>query len=334
MKRKKTWPRWTPLAVFGLIACVVWFILAVDVLPVATPVHFDVGWYMDSCYWVYIQDSVRVDSSSKLYNVTEWPDTNFDLSFGHVHRIRLYYWAPGLDSGNWEKTFDMFDYTGTGGGGGTEYVASFWIWDTTNDVGISTANVTIKKDSSTGGDWNWAMGEPSGYVEFALPNGDWTVVATKAGYGIPAHDFTISSSAYTDTVKGYQVPLPPAVATAPYVAAYYDGGAGFVDSATGLMITRTNATYYCQIIGAQAFADGSWGIVPQMQSKKPDTNGRVTFLVVANLFLTPPTSYYRLWYEARDGRTRVRRTIRNFIVDSLPDPVNILQTTEVFPGNY
>lgn len=333
MKHKKEWSWRKIFVLFGLILCAVWFILAVKVLPVATPVHFDVGWQMDSCYWVYIQDSVRVDSSSKRYNVTEWPDTNFDLAYGHVHRIRLYYWAPGLDSGNWEKTFDMYDYTGTGGAG-TEYVAAFWIWDTLNNVGISIPNVTIKQDSATGPDWNWALGWPSGYVEFGLPNGDWTLLATKPGYVIPTHDFTIASAPYSDTVKGYQVPLPPAVATAPYVAAYYDGGAGFIDSATGLMIMRTNITYYCQIVGARGLANDSLGVVPQMQSKRPDSSGRVTFLVVANQFLTPPTSYYRFWYEARDQRTRVRRTIRNFIVDSLPDPVNILTTTEVFPGNY
>jgi hypothetical protein len=118
------------------------------------------------------------------------------------------------------------------------------------------------------------------------------------------------------------------------VRIYYDGGAGFIDSATGLMIPRTNVTYYCQTVGAQAFADGSWGVIPQMQKKRPDANGRVSFLVVANLFLTPPTSYYRFWYEARDGTTRIRGTIRNFVVDSLPDPVKVLETTEVFPGNY
>ena len=331
----KEWPRWTPLAVFGLIVCAVWFIMAVEVLPVAKPVHAAFGWTVDSIYWLWIVDSVRTDSSSKLYSVTEWPDTNFDLTYGHVHQIRFIYWPPGLDSANWQFDFDMYDYNNANCVGGGEYVAAFMIWDTLNDVGIPAATITINQDSSTGSQWTYKLSEPSGYVEFSLPNGDWTAVAGKEQHSIPSLDFSVASAPVTgDTLKGYRIPFPAAAASAPYVAAYYDGGAGFIDSATGLMITRTNVTYYCQIIGAQAFADDSWGILPQMQSKRPDANGRVTFLVVANRFLTPPTSYYRFWYQARDGTTRVRRTIRNFIVDSLPDPVKILETTETFPGNY
>jgi|GEM_PF-6903573 len=331
MENRNRYPKWTPLAVCGLIVCALWFVLAVDVLPVARPVHAAFGWTVDSIYWVRIVDSVRTDSSSKIYSVTEWPDTNFDLTYGHVHQVRFIYWAPGLDSANWQFDFDMYDYTGVGGG---DYVAGLWIWDTLNNVGIDRPNVTIKQGGSAGPTWAWLQGGANGYVEFCLPNGDWTAIASKPGYGIPTHGFSIADAPYTDTIKGHQVPLPPAADSAPYVYAYYDGGTGFIDSVTGLMITRSNAIYYCQIIGAHAFADASWGIVPQMQSKRPDASGRVKFLVVANLFLTPPTSYYRLWYEARDGATRVRRTIRNFVVDSLPDPVNILTTTEVFPGNY
>jgi len=335
VKRKKDWSWRMIFAVFGLIVCVVCFVLAIDALPVATPVHAAFGWTVDSIRWVHIIGSVRTDSSGKLYSVTEWPDTTFDLSLGHIHQIRFIYWAPGLDSANWQFDFDLYDYNQANCVGGGEFVAGFWIWDTTaNDVGIGLTNVSIFQDSSMGSLYKWGYGQANGYVEFGLPNGNYTLLASKPGYGIQTHDFTISSSAYSDTVKGYPIPLPPAVATAPYVKAYYDGGAGFVDSATGLMIPRTNITYYCQTIGAHAFADDSWGIVPQLQKKRPDANGRVTFLVVANLFLTPPTNYYRFWYEARDGRTRVRRTIRNFIVDSLPDPVKILETTEVFPGNY
>lgn len=213
MKHKKEWPWWWPFAAFGLIVCVVWFILAVETLPVATPVHFDVGWQMDSCYWVYIQDSVRVDSSSKRYNVTEWPDTNFDLAYGHVHRIRLYYWAPGLDSGNWEKTFDMYDYNNANCVGGGAYVAAFVVYDSANDESVQYAKVTIKQDSSLGATETWWMTNASGYLEFALENGDFSAIASKPRFCSSPLDFSIASGNYYDTLFGYQLstPTPPSL---------------------------------------------------------------------------------------------------------------------------
>jgi len=213
MKHKKEWSWWKIFAVFGLIVCAVWFILAVETLPVATPVHFDVGWQMDSCYWLYIQDSVRVDSSSKRYNVTEWPDTNFDLTYGHVHRIRLYYWAPGLDSGNWEKTFDMYDYNNANCVGGGAYVAAFVVYDSANDEAVYRAKVTIKQDSSLGSTEYWDWTGTNGYVEFALDNGDWSAVTSKPRFISSPLDFTIASDNYLDTIFGYQLstPAPPSL---------------------------------------------------------------------------------------------------------------------------
>lgn len=211
MKRRKEWPRWTPLAFCGLIACAVWFILAVDALPVATPVHFDLGWGVDSAHWLHIIDSVRTDSSSKRYNITEWPDTTFDLSLGHVHRIRLYYWAPGLDSGNWEKTFDYYDYNNANCVGGGAYVAAFVVYDSANDEAVHYAKVTIKQDSSLGSTEYWDWTGSNGYVEFALDNGDWCAVTSKPRFISSPLDFTVASGNYSDTIFGYQLstPSPP-----------------------------------------------------------------------------------------------------------------------------
>ena len=211
MKYEKEWPRWTPLAVCALIACALCFILAVEVLPVAKPVHAAFGWTVDSIYWVWIVDSVRTDSSDKLYSVTEWPDTNFDLTYGSVHQIRFIYWPPGLDSANWQFDFDMYDYNNANCVGGGSYVAAFVVYDTANDEAVQNAKVTIKQDSALGVTETWWMTDANGYLEFALDNGDFSAVTSKPRFMSSPLDFTIASANYSDTIFGYQVgtPTPP-----------------------------------------------------------------------------------------------------------------------------
>ena len=211
-----------------LLALAIMFLLASKVGGVAKPVHAAFGWTVDSIYWLHIVDSVRTDSSGKLYSVTEWPDTNFDLSYGSVHQIRFIYWPPGLDSANWQFDFDMYDYNNANCVGGAPYVAGLWVWDTANDVGISRPEIAIKVDSAQGSTYKFSLGEVSGYVEFGLPNGDYVAVSGKPGYSIPNHSFTIASAAYSDTIKGYQIqlPAPPVggVPTTTVVIFYYRHG--------------------------------------------------------------------------------------------------------------
>ena len=210
-KHNRKWSWWTLPAVCGLIVCALLFILAVEALPVAKPVHAAFGWPVDSIRWVHIVDSVRTDSSGKLYSVTEWPDTNFDLSYGHVHQIRFIYWAPGLDSSNWQFDFDMYDYNNANCVGGGAYVGAFVVYDTANDEPVYRAKVTIKQDSSLGSteylDWTGT----NGYVEFALDNGDWSAVTSKPRFISSPLDFSIASGNYSDTIFGYQLatPSPP-----------------------------------------------------------------------------------------------------------------------------
>jgi len=182
-----------------------------DVWGVAKPVHAAFGWTVDSIYWVHIVDSVRTDSSGKIYSVTEWPDTNFDLTYGHVHQIRFIYWAPGLDSANWQFDFDMYDYNNANCVGGGAYVAAFVVYDSANDEPVYRAKVTIKQDSSLGSTEYWDWTGTNGYVEFALDNGDWCAVTSKPRFISSPLDFTVASGNYSDTIFGYQLstPSPP-----------------------------------------------------------------------------------------------------------------------------
>lgn len=192
---------------------IVMAVMLTNTWGVAKPVHAAFGWTVDSIYWVHIIDSVRTDSSGKLYSVTEWPDTNFDLSLGHIHQVRFIYWAPGLDSANWQFDFDMYDYNNANCVGGGSYVASIIVYDSANDEAVQNAQVTIKEDSSLGPTFVWWMTNASGLAEFALNNGDWTAVVGKPRFMSSPLDFSIASGSYSDTIFGYQVstPAPPSL---------------------------------------------------------------------------------------------------------------------------
>ena len=194
-----------------LIALAIIFWVASKAGGVAKPVHAAFGWTVDSIYWVWIVDSVRTDSSGKIYSVTEWPDTNFDLTYGHVHQIRFIYWPPGLDSANWQFDFDMYDYNNANCVGGGAYVAAFVVYDSANDEDVENAKVTIKQDSALGPTETWWMTNASGYLEFALDNGDFSAIASKPRFCSSPLDFSIASGNYSDTIFGYQLstPAPP-----------------------------------------------------------------------------------------------------------------------------
>ena len=200
--------------VIATIVCavIVMAFMLSNVWGVATPVHFVWGWPVDSAHWVHLVDSVRVDSAlSKRTDITQWPDTTFDLALGSRHEIWMYYWAPGLDSACWVKGYDYHDYNNANCVGGGSYVAAFVVYDSANDEAVQNAKVTIKQDSALGVTEVWWMTNASGYLEFALDNGDWSAVTSKPRFMSSPLDFSIASANYSDTIFGYQIgtPSPP-----------------------------------------------------------------------------------------------------------------------------
>lgn len=195
-----------------LLALGIMFLVASKVGGVATPVHFVWGWPVDSAYWIHLVDSVKVDTAlTKRTDITEWPDTTFDLTLGSRHEIWMYYWAPGLDSACWTKSYDYHDYNNANCVGGGSYVAAFVVYDTANDEAVHYAKVTIKQDSALGVTETWWMTDANGYLEFALDNGDFSAVTSKPRFMSSPLDFTIASANYSDTIFGYQIgtPSPP-----------------------------------------------------------------------------------------------------------------------------
>lgn len=135
---------------------------------------------------------------------------------------------------------------------------------------------------------------------------------------------TVGGTVY-DTVYA-----PPASPTNAMVTIYYDVGQGIMDSATGNMLARSGVKLSLELIGASSLNDGSWGILPVTIAKKPDANGRCQWHRPANTVLSPAGSKYRLSWQARDGWFTRKGGIKTFIVDTIPDPLNIIDATEVW----
>jgi hypothetical protein len=214
MKHRKK--RFNPRNYLWLLAAVVFALLgifAAEVTPVEVRVHANFGYTLDSLRWLLYQDTLLTDSSTKITDVTEWPDTVFDLAFASRWTISFHYWAYGFDSAVWNWYYDLYDYNNANCVGGGAYVARFLVRDTnTNpDVPIDAAKVTIHYDSSTGAVRNWWWTDGTGYVEFGLDNGDYSAVTSKPGLASAAAlDFTIASAGYQDTIDGYMIEFPAA----------------------------------------------------------------------------------------------------------------------------
>lgn len=123
---------------------------------------------------------------------------------------------------------------------------------------------------------------------------------------------------------------PAASPTNAMVTVYYDVGQGIMDSLTGNMEIRSGVKLTLELIGASSLSDGSWGILPVATTRKPNVNGRCQWHVPANTVLSPAGSKYHLSWQARDGWFTRRGSIKTFIVDTIPDPLNIIDATTVW----
>lgn len=143
-------------------------------------------------------------------------------------------------------------------------------------------------------------------------------------------DTIIFTGQTTDSAMGWKMADPSAAAGVSYVTAYFDVGAAYIDSGTGLMATREQVDIYCELIGGKYLMGTTWALLPQIPPKRPDTSGRVRFFLPANGEIMPAGSYYQLSWRARDGYSMYGDVLRKFIVDTLPDPINIWEATEVY----
>jgi len=117
---------------------------------------------------------------------------------------------------------------------------------------------------------------------------------------------------------------PGASPTANMVAVYLDIAGGLLDSTTAANIPRTAITVTLRLVGGQVYRNSTWGIVPTIHTAHPNGSGRVIWYVPANTVLLPAGSAYEITWTSLDRKLSGAGTLGRYVVDTTPDPCNIL----------
>lgn len=210
-----------------------------------------------------------------------------------------------------------------GDGSDTLHIVAY---DTAAAVAVEGATVTILNQAGT--PIYIRNTDGSGYALAILVDGDfYTMLGYGAGVTWHLDTFTHTAGA-TDTLVGYSISEPAAASSPQWVTAYMDFGTAFMDTATGAAISAQELEITCRFVAEGRVSCSTWAIVPESQTKKPNASGRVEFYIMVNNDCTPAGSYYELSYRSRRGRAQFEGIIKTFVVDSTPDPLNIINATE------
>lgn len=261
-----------------------------------------------------IQDSVLVNDSAT--NILRYKGYFFGLS----------------DVLCWTEIIPPMFPAFSGGVGTGSYTVDWYVIDTLAGATnlVDGALVTVK---------DWALSTTpiatpitdAGIARLQTNNDSTAAIVTAPLYIFP---LTWDSIKYTtdtsDTIYGY-LNVPAAAATVQYVRVYLDVGTGEVDSTSGAMIPRERIEYTLSTVGQPnlRMTDGSWAIIPEDQVKRPNSSGRVTFVVPGNTAMTPSGSWYELRYRSKDRRSRFSGLAFKFEVDTLVDPISIINCEQV-----
>lgn len=318
--------------VVGIVGVVLLIAMTAKATDFNEHLWFNTGNYDSVRCVLYIDRSgslVEIDSNSvtsfpgaTLFGL--WNDSSYQIQF------RWYYNDVTTEGGMRNINYVALANAVLGGGAG-DYTVDFYVFDTSggDTVPVNQALVSFR---------NWGLTAPiktpttdvNGLARIATNADSVAVRATAPLYTFPTDWDSVTYSAdYTDSIYGY-LDVPAAAAGVNWVAAYIDIGSGIIDSATGLMIPRTGLRWSLTLVGEPTLNDGTWAYAPKVYQKQPDSDGRTIFYVPANTPLTPAGSYYILTYTAWDGSSLRTSEIRKFILDTIPDPVNILNTTKVW----
>jgi len=299
--------------------------------------HF--GGYTGTVTWTDYIDGVRADSGGYAPDTflkdSVWvPDVS---SFRRLFRVSFFSGSQLLDDEIYRPPIEYYVSGGVidtnrseqGGTGTGSNTIDVYVMDTDSNAVIG-AYVEFQ---------NWAI---SGMINntYSDENGIARVATNADSVAVrviaPMYDYStswdsmvvVSGNYLLDSIEG-SLNAPSAAGPVNYVTAYIDVGSGIIDSSSGAMIPRDRLKFTLSLVGEPSLNDGSWAYVPKDWEKAPNASGRVTFTIPANTVLTPEGSYYELRYQTSDRRTRSSGVYRMFIVDTIPDPINILETTEV-----
>lgn len=253
------------------------------------------------------------------------------LNSDTLYQVQVYYSFENINGLTYAEAYYLAPGTPPAAsciGSGSDTLIYYTV-DTGNDVRVEAAQVSLYAIGGSAVSPK-QLTDGNGYVLVALNSGD-TILAIV--YGPHTYNWELDTVVFTgqtsDSAVGWKTTDPAAASTPSYVNVYFDVGAAYIDSTTGLMVTREKVDIYCELIGGKYLTGTTWALLPQIPPKRPDTAGRVQFLLPANTKIMPAGSYYQLSWRARDGYNILGDVLRKFIIDTLPDPINIWEATEV-----
>jgi hypothetical protein len=244
-----------------------------------------------------LDDTVGVWTSTNSVDTTITGGT-VDFSGTHVWIQRILY----TTGGNWVAGTEIVQISGGIDDGGTVSL-SYFAADTGNGTHIQGTTITLINPG--GVIVGTATTNSSGYISATVQGGnEYTLQAYgPIGYTWPVTDtVTIPTgvTAYTDSMQGYEVPLPAASASVSDVTAY-------IDVSTGAVVGGTLVPYYQNLLAKLRLVGQSplrtttdFAIVPLDYPATPDATGRITFSVPANSVLLPAGFLLRALFQ-RDG---------------------------------
>lgn len=286
-------------------------------------------------------DSLRVwqyanGTITDSFKFTSFPVVD-SILIGDTLETKLTYWFYFTgDAGTYRSSWETVEGNPTGG-----YIDS-------NLQGISNPNriFTVVVIDSSGTDElipgastdlkNAALttlqqknGSP---VVFSVNDATFTLVSVAGGFTCDTSVIVVTGN-QEDTVYCYNTPDPGAAAGVDFVRAYIDIGEVHIDTLTGAPIPYKNVELFLDLIGNPIAISGDWFLPPLTYKGKTNAAGRVSFDVPANTKMSPNGTYYSLRYEARGRRGRLRGHIGNFVIDTLPDPLQIINAMSVWNAN-
>lgn len=265
--------------------------------------------------WIMV-DTVRVDSV--LW--TSFPQiTHVNVQDTAPHDIA--YWVYyDLDDGTYKTSGEHIPEPPEPIG---IYDLKIFVVNTTPDPDDSLSGVAVEIENAGGHKYPGKVTDDSGSVLFTVGDGIWTIrTYTPLAQG----DTTKIDMAGSDQTVLHDVTttaLPAAVATSDYVLAYADVTRGVIDTLTGLYVAATDMEVKIFLVNGDHFTNNAFIIIPEVYTATPDGNGRVRFVLPANTKLSPPGSYYEMFFKGFGGRTLGGGLIKRFIVDTIPDPLDI-----------
>lgn len=269
---------------------------------------------------LFVYKNATLSSTARRLNVSVYDSSMAVSDTGDTFYQAQFVWHyAGTDSG----ATDTKDY-GRGAVGGSWLLDQRWL-------GL-TDSIRVR---------NYTDGALVGHVGFTAKQSYISPMAVTSGHlyqrdieiwfnGSDAGANWVSERSTVASAGGSVIcPTPTALPSTHWVTLYVYLGTPGVDSSLSFIVPKTKAELICELIGPHGMTADTVSLIPTEIRRRPDATGYVYFNVIANTKISPQGSYYNVYYRSRDGHTSAFGLLKKFVLDTVPDPINITATTEV-----